>query len=389
MYCGYCGTELRDEAVFCPSCGQRVAFDSAAPSAYPSAAQCASSDSPSGATEGSVETFASAMNRTKAKSRHRMQIIVLVALALMLLSSIAYAAYRVYTTYFAEPTPAVEQPAEVPVEEERAYPWVVDSAVTYDGDGNLIKTNAYEYDKRGRLASVAFDETNANPINGWSDGCLLSYNDAGQLVQELESPIEGVVSNEFDNSGRCIRRINNEINQGYESFDAQFEYDNEGRLTSASGYSPSPAAEQGVPEWNRSISFAYKRGLLTDASYVDSFSSAQGQESGGGGECRFEYDESGRCVEASGTAFGEWTFVYDDAGNLVECSDSRGRTTTITYRQIEVSRASFIPTQYSNPTAVGIALGGYSVESTGWNPLVPITLPDSEIERIMSPTSFE
>lgn len=118
MYCGYCGAELTDEAVFCPSCGQRVAFDFAAHSAGPSTAQCTSDDLPGSATEGSVETFVSAMNRTKAKSRHRMQVIVLVALALMLLSSIAYAAYRAYTTYFAEPTPAVEQPAEVPVEED-------------------------------------------------------------------------------------------------------------------------------------------------------------------------------------------------------------------------------------------------------------------------------
>ena len=329
------------------------------------------------------------MNRTKAKSRHRMQIIVLVALALMLLSSIAYAAYHVYTTYFAEPTPAAEQPAEAPVEEERAYPWVIDSAVTYDRDGNLVKTNTYEYDEQGRLVSVAFDETDANPINGWSDGYLLSYNDAGQLVQELESPTDGVVTNEYDDSRRCVRRVNNEVNQAFGSFDTRFEYDDEGRLTSASGYSPSLAPEQGAPEWNRSISFTYERGLLMDASYVDSFSSAQGRESSGDGDCHFEYDESGRCIEASGAVFGEWTFVYDDAGNLVGFSDERGRATAITYRQIEVSRATFVPTQYSNPSAVGIALGGYSVESTGWNPLVPITLPDSEIERIMSPTSFE
>ena len=118
MYCGYCGAELRDEAVFCPSCGQRVAFDSAVLSSGPSVVQCASGNSPSGITEGSVETFASAMNRTKAKSRGRMQVIVLVALALMLLSSIAYAAYHVYTTYFAEPAPAAERPAEESAEND-------------------------------------------------------------------------------------------------------------------------------------------------------------------------------------------------------------------------------------------------------------------------------
>lgn len=388
MYCGYCGAELRDEAVFCPSCGQRVAFDSAVLSSGPSVVQCASGNSPSGITEGSVETFASAMNRTKAKSRGRMQVIVLVALALMLLSSIAYAAYHVYTTYFAEPAPAVEQPAEGSVENERAYPWVIDSAVTYDGDGSLVKTSAYEYDERGRLVSISFNETDANPINGWSNGYLLSYDDAGRLVQELESPTEGVVTNEYDDSGRCVRRVNNEINQGYESFDTLFEFDDEGRLTNASGYSPSPAPEQGAPEWNRSVSFTYAQGALSGVSYVDRFSAIQGRETGGDGDYHFEYNESGQCIAASGIGTEMWTFIYDDFGNLVECSDRQGRTTYLTYRQIEVSRSSFIPTQYSNPSAAGVVLGGYSVESTGWSPLVPITLPDSEIERIMSPTSF-
>ena len=81
--------------------------------------------------------------------------------------------------------------------------------------------------------------------------------------------------------------------------------------------------------------------------------------------------------------------TYDEKGNLVRCEERKGQdlqSCSYTYRQIKVRKDTFVPTAYTNPTPLaGIIMHG-NEEQIGY---VPITLPDYETERIMSPTSFE
>lgn len=127
MYCTRCGAKITDQARFCTSCGAPVGADTPpAGSAGGStlhdaeAVETGEANPPTPETEKAKptrsRTFSETLDSSKKKSRRRIPLIVLVALSLALFSGIAYAAYQVYTHYFApapqDETAVVEAPAE-------------------------------------------------------------------------------------------------------------------------------------------------------------------------------------------------------------------------------------------------------------------------------------
>lgn len=114
MYCTKCGAKLPRDARFCMNCGKPVAAiapakaaastassgKAAAPAAVPAKAAEPTGASPSSQNNPSSEqseTLRGAVNATKHRSRRRVPMVVLVALAMALVAGTAYAAYRVYT----------------------------------------------------------------------------------------------------------------------------------------------------------------------------------------------------------------------------------------------------------------------------------------------------
>lgn len=183
MYCTKCGAKLPRDARFCMNCGKPVAAiasEKAAAStaslgkaAAPVAAPAKVAE-PTGASLPSQnnplpeqsETLRGAVNATKHRSRRRVPMVVLVALAMALAAGTAYAAYRVYTDVWlpaqqAQNEQTVEAPEEITYSVETRSMDVSVPVDPYDAPGKREAQKWYYPHIEASTQSDAVDKINA------------------------------------------------------------------------------------------------------------------------------------------------------------------------------------------------------------------------------------
>ena len=183
MYCTKCGAKLPRDAKFCMNCGKPVAAiasekvaastassgKAAAPAAVPAKAAeptGASSSSQNNPSSEQSETLRGAVNATKHRSRRRVPMVVLVALAMALAAGTAYAAYRVYTDVWlpAQQTQneqTVEAPEEITYSVETRSMDVSVPVDPYDAPGKREAQKWYYPHIEASTQSDAVDKINA------------------------------------------------------------------------------------------------------------------------------------------------------------------------------------------------------------------------------------
>lgn len=183
MYCTKCGAKLPRDARFCMNCGKPVAAiasekaaastassgKAAAPAAVPAEAAeptGASSSSQNNPSSEQSETLRGAVNATKHRSRRRVPMVVLVALAMALAAGTAYAAYRVYTDVLlpAQQTQneqTVEAPEEITYSVETRSMDVSVPVDPYDAPGKREAQKWYYPHIEASTQSDAVDKINA------------------------------------------------------------------------------------------------------------------------------------------------------------------------------------------------------------------------------------
>ena len=183
MYCTKCGAKLPRDARFCMNCGKPVvaiASEKAAAStassekavapavvpakvAEPKGASSSSQNNPSPEQS---ETLRGAVNATKHRSRRRVPMVALVALAMALAAGTAYAAYRVYTDMWlpAQQTQneqTVEAPEEITYSVETRSMDVSVPVDPYDAPGKREAQKWYYPHIEASTQSDAVDKINA------------------------------------------------------------------------------------------------------------------------------------------------------------------------------------------------------------------------------------
>lgn len=183
MYCTKCGAKLPRDARFCMNCGKPVAAiapakaaasttssgKAAAPAAVPAKAAeptGASSSSQNNPSSEQSETLRGAVNATKHRSRRRVPMVVLVALAMALAAGTAYAAYRVYTDVWlpaqqAQNEQTVEAPEEITYSVETRSMDVSVPVDPYDAPGKREAQKWYYPHIEASTQSDAVDKINA------------------------------------------------------------------------------------------------------------------------------------------------------------------------------------------------------------------------------------
>lgn len=183
MYCTKCGAKLPRDAKFCMNCGKPVAAiapakaaastassgKAAAPAAVPAKAAeptGASSSSQNNPSSEQSETLRGAVNATKHRSRRRVPMVVLVALAMALAAGTAYAAYRVYTDVWlpaqqAQNERTVEAPEEITYSAETRSMDVSVPVDPYDAPGKREAQKWYYPHIEASTQSDAVDKINA------------------------------------------------------------------------------------------------------------------------------------------------------------------------------------------------------------------------------------
>lgn len=183
MYCTKCGAKLPRDARFCMNCGKPVAAiapakaaastassgKAAAPAAVPAKTAeptGASSSSQNNPSSEQSETLRGAVNATKHRSRRRVPMVVLVALAMALAAGTAYAAYRVYTDVWlpaqqAQNERTVEAPEEITYSVETRSMDVSVPVDPYDAPGKRETQKWYYPHIEASTQSDAVDKINA------------------------------------------------------------------------------------------------------------------------------------------------------------------------------------------------------------------------------------
>lgn len=183
MYCTKCGAKLPRDARFCTNCGKPVVAiasekaaastassgKAAAPAAVPAKAAeptGASSSSQNNPSSEQSETLRGAVNATKHRSRRRVPMVVLVALAMALAAGTAYAAYRVYTDVWlpaqqAQNEQTVEAPEEITYSVETRSMDVSVPVDPYDAPGKREAQKWYYPHIEASTQSDAVDKINA------------------------------------------------------------------------------------------------------------------------------------------------------------------------------------------------------------------------------------
>lgn len=183
MYCTKCGAELPRDARFCMNCGKPVAAiasekaaastassgKAAAPAAVPAKAAeptGASSSSQNNPSSEQSETLRGAVNATKHRSRRRVPMVMLVALAMALAAGTAYAAYRVYTDVWLpaqqnQNEQIVEAPEEITYSVETRSMDVSVPVDPYDAPGKREAQKWYYPHIEASAQSDAVDKINA------------------------------------------------------------------------------------------------------------------------------------------------------------------------------------------------------------------------------------
>ena len=183
MYCTKCGAKLPRDARFCMNCGKPVAAiasekavastaslgKAAAPVAAPAKVAeptGASSSSQNNPSPEQSETLRGAVNATKHRSRRRVPMVVLVALAMALAAGTAYAAYRVYIDVWlpaqqAQNEQTVEAPEEITYSVETRSMDVSVPVDPYDAPGKREALKWYYPHIEASTQSDAVDKINA------------------------------------------------------------------------------------------------------------------------------------------------------------------------------------------------------------------------------------
>ena len=183
MYCTKCGAKLPRDARFCMNCGKPVAAiapakaaastassgKAAAPAAVPAKTAeptGASSSSQTNPSSEQSETLRGAVNATKHRSRRRVPMVVLVALAMALAAGTAYAAYRVYTDVWLpaqqnQNEQTVEAPEEITYSVETRSMDVSVPVDPYDAPGKREAQKWYYPHIEASAQSDAVDKINA------------------------------------------------------------------------------------------------------------------------------------------------------------------------------------------------------------------------------------
>lgn len=183
MYCTKCGAKLPRDARFCMNCGKPVAAiasekaaastaslgKAVAPAVAPAKVaepKGASSPSQNNPSPEQSETLRGAVNATKHRSRRRVPMVVLVALAMALAAGTAYAAYRVYTDVWLpaqqnENEQIVEAPGEITYSVETRSMDVSVPVDPYDAPGKREAQKWYYPHIEASTQSDAVDKINA------------------------------------------------------------------------------------------------------------------------------------------------------------------------------------------------------------------------------------
>ena len=306
-------------------------------------------------------TFKASMDASRAKSRGRMPIVVLIVLVMLLLSSIAYAAYWAVTGHplFQAPVEFSQASEEVvePVE-ETISPWVVNTA-TYNRTGRTPWVGTYEYDEEGKLVCIHGSEVLIDP--GMTDYSF-EYDDQGRLANVYVVSADGansvlVQSISYDEQGRVTSTRNIGFRNGlvWEANDVTFAYDESGFVTFSevrSGFAEEgPGVEEIVmDDYTTTITYEYENGHITGFRYIEPTSGIE------------QHRRSS-----------DFDAVYDESGNLTSWTSGAGSggetSRTFTYKRIDAVEGEFVPSEYTNPT-------GWCAEAAyGWPYLPPLVNP--------------